>query len=516
MLQVKRMEIDYYYKNLLNSNFFNYDDQLIQLEIKDIVKKLNILPGIYVNRNDQKKLLDFRKKINDMLDNKLLCYSCELISRKFFEIISSKIYEKDINSFYKNNFKDNYNLFFSINNIENQIKILKFILEKRLSLKKVNKRLYRNINNKDLRYIIGLSSFLYYFQLSLDLIYYEMNFSTIEINENYFISIKYNKLDYNYKYLENSYDLDKFITEPLMKEYMYSFKKDMGFDINDFIEVSSCLCVDIPLKCHFKIKKNVLKIKKNELVKLVYKCNKSSLSLNVINQIISYLIIDKDKVTSVYRRENTINRIDQRPLIKVNEYILYSPALLSKVHKYFTYAILINDFPYKEDLININNVLEKVKKQAEKQIVIDSYNLLKRNIIGPIYREKKLHQIIPFVDSKVSESLGDYDILGMDIENKVIFNIEVKHLKLCSTVYEMYRQRYGFYHKNNYEVKFGKRIDFLKDNYKIIFPGKLINDIDEYKIVNIFLTNKYFVPIFSKRNDIIYISYSMLKNFFEK
>ncbi len=517
MLQVKRMEIDYYYKNLLlTCNFFNYDAQLVKIEIKNIIKKLNILPGKYVNRNDHKKLLDLRKEVNNMLDNKLLSYSCELISKKILAIISSKIYEKNINSFYRNNINDNYNLFSSVNNIELQIKILKFILEKRLSLKKNNNKLYRNIKNKDLKYIIGFSSFLYYFQLALDLIYYEMNFATIEVDDNYFINIKYNKLDYNYKYLENSYDIDKLITESLLKEYMYSFKKDMGFDINDFIEVSSCLCVDIPSKYSFKIKNNVLKIKKNELVKLIYTYNKKFLSLNTINQILSYLIIDKEKVTSIYRRESTINRIDQRPIIMENDYVLYSPALLSEVYKYFTYAILINDFPYKEDLPNINNVLEKVKRKAEKQIVIDSYNIIKRNITGPIYIEKKLHQIVPLIDNNVSEILGDYDILGMDIENKIIFNIEVKHLKLCSTIYEMYRQKYGFYHKNNYETKFGKRIDFLKDNYKVIFPGKLIKDIDSYKIVNIFLTNKYFVPIFSKRNDIIYLSYSMLKNFFEK
>lgn len=119
------------------------------------------------------------------------------------------------------------------------------------------------------------------------------------------------------------------------------------------------------------------------------------------------------------------------------------------------------------------------------------------------------------IDKKYSESIGDYDILAMDTDKKIIYNIEVKNLKLFSTIYEMYRQYYGFYHKNNYEIKFSRRIDALRKHYKTIFPSCFITDIDSYKIVNIFLTNKYFIPLFTERNDILYLCCSMLDDYFK-
>ena len=130
--------------------------------------------------------------------------------------------------------------------------------------------------------------------------------------------------------------------------------------------------------------------------------------------------------------------------------LYYSPALVSEIHKFFTYAILIYNFPFKKDLPNINKPLRKVKELSEKQIVCDTTNIIKENVKGMIYVEKKLHQMNSNIDKNYSESIGDYDVLAMDIDKKTIYNIEVKNLKLFSTIYEMYRQYYGFYHKNNY------------------------------------------------------------------
>lgn len=78
----------------------------------------------------------------------------------------------------------------------------------------------------------------------------------------------------------------------------------------------------------------------------------------------------------------------------------------------------------------------------------------------------------------------------------------------------MYRQYYGFYHKNNYEFKFSRRIDALKKYYKSVFPSCFITDIDSYKMVNIFLTNKNFIPLFTERKDILYLCYPMLDDYF--
>ena len=514
MLQVKTMQLDYYYRHsIFNKNYFS--DNGKKLYINNIIKKIGLTPKEYVTRDDQKLLIPLKNELVKILEIELLKFPVRKFSKKILSLISENIYYKNQLNFVRNNFVEKYSLFYDVHDIDTQIKILKYILEKRMELSnKTNIGKYKTTPN--LKKVIEISKLVYNLNLCLDFMYYQLGLGYVDIDDNYNLKIKFKKIDYNSKYVENSYDANnKILTSDIMKEYINSFRLDMGFDINDFIEVSSCLCVDIPKKKFYKVKNNVFKIKKERLVKLIEKYNQSHLSVDSINNILNYLIIDNKYIIPTYNRENQLNRIDQKPIICDGDIVYYSPALVSEIHKFFTYAILIYDFPFKKDLPNINKILKKVKKLSEKQIVYDTVDIIKKNVTGPIYVEKKLHQINSNIDKNYSESIGDYDILAMDTNKKLIYNIEVKNLKLFSTTYEMYRQYYGFYYKNNYELKFYRRIDALKKHYKTVFPSCFVTDIDSYRIVNIFLTNKYFNTIFTKRKDILYLCYSMLDDYFK-
>ena len=514
MLQVKAMQLDYYYRHsVFNKNYFSANGK--KLYINNIIKKIRLVPKKYVTRDDQKLLIPLRNELVKLLEIELLKFSVRNFSKKILSLLSKNIYDKNQFNFIRSNFLKDSSLLYGLHDIELQIKILKFILEKRMELGDES-TITNYKNTADLEYVIKISKLLYNLNLCLDFMYYQLGLGYISIDDNYNLKIKFKKLDYNTKYLENSYDANsKILTSDIMKEYIKSFSLDMGFDINDFTEVSSCLCVDIPAKKFYKVKNNVFEIKKEKLVKLIEKYNQTHLSIDSINKVLNYLIIDKKHISAIYNRENQLNRIDQKPIICDGDVLYYSPALVSEVHKFFTYAILIYDFPFKKNLPNISKTLERVKKLSEKQIVCDIVNIIKENVTCLIYVEKKLHQMNSNIDKKYSESIGDYDILAMDTDKKIIYNIEVKNLKLFSTIYEMYRQYYGFYHKNNYEIKFSRRIDALRKHYKTIFPSCFITDIDSYKIVNIFLTNKYFIPLFTERNDILYLCYSMLDDYFK-
>ena len=514
MLQVKTMQLDYYYRHsIFNKNYFSVNGK--ELYINNIIKKIRLVPKKYITRDDQKLLIPLRNELVKLLEIELLKFPVRNFSKKILSLLSQNIYDKNHFNFIKSNFIKDSSLLYGLHDIELQIKILKFILEKRMELGDES-TITNYKNTTDLEYVIRISKLLYNLNLCLDFMYYQLGLGYISIDDNYNLKIKFKKLYYNTKYLENSYDANsKILTSDIMKEYIKSFSLDMGFDINDFTEVSSCLCVDIPAKKFYKVKNNVFEIKKEKLVKLIEKYNQSHLSIDSINKVLNYLIIDKKHISATYNRENQLNRIDQKPIICDGDTVYYSPALVSEIHKFFTYAILIYDFPFKKDLPNINKTLEKVKKISEKQIVYDTVDIIKKNVTGLIYIEKKLHQINSNIDKNYSESIGDYDILAIDTNKKTIYNIEVKNLKLFSTTYEMYRQYYGFYHKNNYELKFSKRIDALKKYYKTIFPSCCITNMDSYKIVNIFLTNKYFNPLFTKRKDILYLCYSMLDDYFK-
>ncbi len=513
MLQVKTMQLDYYYRHSIFNKDYFYNNKK-DLVINNIIRKIGLKPKRYVTRDDHKLLIPLRNELIKILEIELLKFPVRKLSKKILSLMSKKIYDKNQFNFIRNNFFKESSLFYDVHDIELQIKILKFILEKRLELGDET-TITNYKTNPDLEYVIKISKLLYNLNLCLDFMYYQLGLGYIDIDNDYNLKIEFKKLDYNIKYLENSYDANsKILTADIMKEYINSFKLDMGFDINDFTEMSSCLCVDIPAKKFYKVKNNVFEIKKEKLVKLIEKYNQTHLSIDSINKVLNYLIIDKKHISAIYNRENQLNRIDQKPIICDGDVLYYSPALVSEIHKFFTYAILIYDFPFKKDLPNISKTLEKAKKLSEKQIVCDTVNIIKENVTGLIYVEKKLHQMNPNIDKNYSESIGDYDILAMDTDKKIIYNIEVKNLRLFSTIYEMYRQYYGFYHKNNYEIKFSRRIDALRKHYKTIFPSYFITDIDSYKIVNIFLTNKYFIPLFTERNDILYLCYPMLNDYF--
>ncbi|MBQ7031392.1 MAG: hypothetical protein IJN13_03355 [Bacilli bacterium] len=513
MIHVKKMDISFYYRqSLYYINYFFYNDNNFNFFIKKIIKNLKLLPQKYRNRSDQQKLLPLKKEIMKLFESELLKFSKKEVLIKILPIISDKIFLKKQYNFYRYNIDGTSNLFYNVQKIEFEIKVLKFILEKRLALNDVNVR--KKIKRKELIEIISLGSFVYKFQIVLDFMYYEMNLGSVEIDENYNLNIDFCQTNLNTKYLEETYDANDIILDDnILKEYIKCFKLDLGFDINDFTEVSSCLCLDIPTKNPFKLNNNIFIIKKSKLIELVYKKNQRNLSYDTINNILNYLILNKDEVVANYRREETVNRIDQKPILDYNGVLYYSPAMLSEIHRYFINAILIYDFPFKKDLKNINKLFEKIKKKAEKQIVYDTANVLKKYISGPIYVERKLHQINSLIGKSFSESIGDFDILAIDNMKKIIYNIEIKNLKLYSTIYEMYRQYHGFYDKNNYEIKFSRRIDALSENKKNIFPVCFNLNVDEYQIVNVFLTNKSFNPLFSKRKDIIYLSFNMFENY---
>lgn len=514
MIQIKTMKCDYYYRHsIFNKDYFNSNNN--KLALNEIVKKLNLKQKKYISRLQQKELLPLKNEITRIFEIELLNFPVKKLSQKVLSLISQKIYYKNQFNFMRNNSVQKSSLFYDVHEIELHIKVLKYILEKRLELN--DKNCVTDLKNKpNLELVIEISKILYNLNLCLDFMYYQLDLGYVEIDENYNLNICFKKINYNSDYVENSYDANnKIITQDIMKEYINSFRQDMGFDINDFTEISSCLCVDIPSKLFYKVKNNVFKIKRKKLIKLINKYNQNNLSIKTINRILDYLIIDKNDVSSTYRREEKFNRIDQKPILCDGDILYYSPALVSEIHKFFTYAILIYDFPFKNNLPNIGKTLEKIKKLSEKQFVCDIVDIIKNNVTGPIYIEKKLHQISFNIDKIYSESIGDYDILAMDTNQKIVYNIEVKNLKLFSNIYEMYRQYYGFYHKNNYEFKFSRRIDALKKYYKIIFPSCFITDIDSYKMVNIILTNKNFIPLFSKRKDILYLCYSMLNDYFK-
>ena len=58
-------------------------------------------------------------------------------------------------------------------------------------------------------------------------------------------------------------------------------------------------------------------------------------------------------------------------------------------------------------------------------------------------------------------TLGDYDVIGLNITQKKIFIIECKVLQPIGSVFEHSNQQKHFFTKEKYDEKFQKRIDYF-------------------------------------------------------
>ena len=169
MIQIKTMECDYYYRHsIFNKDYFNSNNKLA---LNQIAKKLNLKPKKYISRLEQKELLPLKNEITRIFEIELLNFPVKKLSQKVLSLISQKIYYKNQFNFMRNNFVQKSLLFYDVHEIELHIKVLKYILEKRLELNDNN--CVTNLKNKpNLELVIEISKILYNLNLCLDFMYY--------------------------------------------------------------------------------------------------------------------------------------------------------------------------------------------------------------------------------------------------------------------------------------------------------------------------------------------------------
>lgn len=66
-----------------------------------------------------------------------------------------------------------------------------------------------------------------------------------------------------------------------------------------------------------------------------------------------------------------------------------------------------------------------------------------------------------FISPDPNNTLGDYDVIGLNITQKKIFIIECKVLQPIGSVFEHSNQQKHFFTKEKYDEKFQKRIDYF-------------------------------------------------------
>lgn len=89
MLQVKTMEIDYYYRcSIFNKDYFYNRNDIV---INNIIRKIGLKPKKYITRNDQKLLIPLKNELVKILENELLKFPIK------------KVFEKNLIAYFRKN-----------------------------------------------------------------------------------------------------------------------------------------------------------------------------------------------------------------------------------------------------------------------------------------------------------------------------------------------------------------------------------------------------------------------------
>jgi len=233
-------------------------------------------------------------------------------------------------------------------------------------------------------------------------------------------------------------------------------------------------------------------------------------SLTIDTNMLSYKYKDDIpndlKTIPIWEREHRPDRFEIKPLLKVENYYIFSPIICFQ-----TLALWTNGFEglypiHEQGIPNILEEIENEKKTTQDDMVQSIAKLFRDVGIKTVFVELKLHK-----HGNHPNFLGDYDILAIDTTNNKIWNIESKVLQHVGSISEFAKHQLNFFINDKKDSKFQRRINYLISNVETILKDLKIDSSHPFILEHIMVTNKVFVSEFKQINFPI-ISYYELKN----
>ena len=217
---------------------------------------------------------------------------------------------------------------------------------------------------------------------------------------------------------------------------------------------------------------------------------------------------------AIGERKNRDCRFDVKPLFMIEDKIIFSPITIKDIHDKWFHGLLDFYPPYEVGIPRTKKLLDKWKKYYEDKIVYDIEKVFQDYNIDLVKTNLELYKIDK--ENRHPRNLGDYDVFAIDSKHCEIWMLECKVLEKVGSFYEMYRQQNRFFYEHKKDEKFQRRIDYMKQNYKLIlnYYNKKIKkcnfDLEkDYKIIPYMVMNKVMI---SRYKDLKFeiISYSEL------
>lgn len=228
---------------------------------------------------------------------------------------------------------------------------------------------------------------------------------------------------------------------------------------------------------------------KKEFDFLILDCSKIKMLKGKINDILP-----------IWDRENRDNRFEVKPIIQLENKLIYSPICIYELHRRWISGIHQFYIPYEYGLTNTYKALTEWKGYYEK---------IFSNQIKNYFIEKNFDFADADIDIRRKDregnhpgihELGDYDVIGFDSQNKRVFIIECKFLQPVGSIFEHSKEQERFFQKEKFDEKFQKRIDYFTSVYRSFFNNLCysINENDEYDILSYMVVNKVFASYYKE------------------
>ncbi|WP_015423135.1 hypothetical protein [Candidatus Endomicrobiellum trichonymphae] len=483
----------------------------VRKRIAEICKTLDIKQGKFKNKQATKIVRLMQKTIFKEFEKELYKYEMSDLHIKalsFYSASAIEIFKNKNNRMYKTEQK--------IRRLVSRGLI--YLIETNLSLRR-EKNTTIKCNQENFDYLLCFAHWLSELQNNADFCYHNEFDCFIEVTSDYRVntenSTKYKNFLEKYKqrpdpnaiYPIKNDEIDKNFIEEAKK----AFFQDTDIKFEEMCNMIGCLMLELPAeytKNGYEIASNIFSVKRRKLINDIINIPDLNIDEVNIDKILNFLCISTDKIRQiegknfevlpVWEREKRDNRFQIKPILEIDDNIIFSPVTLHNLLNIWMSAFFDFYLPHEKNLTNLAKAISRWKKRYEKQIVVDIVDVLKKKQFQYVEKEVELHSR----DSAGNHpnDLGDYDIIAVDSKNRDIYVIECKFLQKVGSIFEASMEQKRFFFEKKSDEKFQKRIDYIKGNYIRFFKSQNLIVDSSYKIKPFMITNKVFDSFLKKIN----------------
>ncbi|MBP2544475.1 hypothetical protein [Acinetobacter guillouiae] len=278
--------------------------------------------------------------------------------------------------------------------------------------------------------------------------------------------------------LNSEDELESIIPKDGYKLINEAFYQDLGFGFKNLFTVLYSLSNWSNIKGINP--QTYYKAEFEELVQLIFKnFTVEDVTLNEVEKIIQFLIIENDKINQlegvadrhydvpVSDHSKRTNRINIKPLIKLNNTIIWSPACSYRSLGIWTNHTTDGYLPADFNFPKVKDLVLKSKTYLEKQLETKAFDVLSRrtNYIKHGIDLKKT-----FFKEEQYPDIGDYDVLAYFPDSNKWVMVECKYNQPAYCLKDMSRLRGKIFGKDQLDTKshiskVRGRYDFLLTDY---------------------------------------------------